>query len=140
MSKHAIAIRIRHMVHHSRLLQIGVVAGFWLAGEGVAKAAHLPIPGGIIGMLMVLALLANHRISLFSMRRGAEWFLGDMLLFFVPAVLAVLGHHELFGLLGLKILAVICLGTLTVMIVTAFTVDLCFRWSSSHVPVQPRVD
>ncbi len=87
-----------------------------------------------------MALLASRRISLFSMRRGAEWFLADMLLFFIPAVLAVLGHRELLGLLGLKILAVICIGTLTVMTVTAFTVDLCYRWRSGHVSVRTDLD
>ena len=38
------------------------------------------------------------------MRRGTEWFINDMVLLFVPAVLAVLDHRELFGLVGLKVL------------------------------------
>jgi holin-like protein len=51
-----------------------------------------------------------------------------MLLFFVPAVMAVLDHHEFVGLLGLKIVAVILVGTVLVMGGTALTVDLCYRW------------
>lgn len=127
-----ITTRFRYRLHHSRLLQIGLLSGFWLAGELLVRLAHLPVPGGIAGMLIVLAMLASRRLSPLSMRRGADWLLAEMLLFFVPAVLAILEHRELIGLLGLKIMAVILLGTLTVMSVTALTVDLCYRWSMRH--------
>jgi putative effector of murein hydrolase LrgA (UPF0299 family) len=46
-------------------------------------------------------------LSTLSIRRGATWFISDMPLFFVPAVLAVLDHRELLGALGLKIVATI---------------------------------
>ena len=103
-----------------------------MAGEAMVRVAGVPLPGGLVGMAIVLVLLASHRISLFSMRKGANWFLAEMLLFFVPAVLAVTNHHELFGLLGLKVLVVIVAGTLAVMSVTALTVELCYRWTSRH--------
>jgi len=133
MTTHRLLTLSRHTVHHSRLLQIGLLFGFWLVGEALVRVLGLPLPGGIVGMLLVLGLLISGRISLFSMKRGAEWFLAEMLLFFVPAVLAVLDHREFIGLLGLKVLAVILVGTLTVMGVTALTVDLCYRWTSRHV-------
>jgi len=44
-------------------------------------------------MAFVLTLLATRRISLFTLRRGAEWFVGEMMLFFVPAVVSVLDHQ-----------------------------------------------
>jgi len=67
------------------------------------------------------------------MKRGANWLLAEMLLFFVPAVLALLDHGELIGLLGLKIFAIILLSTTAVMCVTALTVDACYRWSERDV-------
>jgi holin-like protein len=140
MTAHQLAIRLRRGIHRNRPVQIGFVLAFWLAGEAIVRLAGLPIPGGIVGMLIVLALLTSRRISISSMRRGAEWFLAEMLLFFVPAVLAILDHRELFGLLGLKILIVILVGTVAVMCVTAFTVDFCYRWSSGHGPVDPALE
>lgn len=128
MAAHKLTIHCRRLIHRSRALQIGLLIAFWVTGEAVVRLAGLPIPGGIVGMLIALGLLSSHRLSLFSMRRGAEWFLAEMLLFFVPAVLAVLNHREFLGLLGLKILMVILGGTLAVMGVTAFTIDLCCRW------------
>jgi holin-like protein len=79
---------------------------------------------------MALALLAlgARGLHIGSLKRGANWLLAEMLLFFVPAVLALLDHSELLGLMGLKILTVIILSTVAVMSVTALTVDLCYRW------------
>lgn len=140
MIAHELAIACRRMLHRSRPLQLALLAAFWLAGELLVRWSGLPVPGGIVGMLILLALLLSRRVSLFSTRRGAQWLLAEMLLFFIPAVLAVLDHQELLGLLGLKILAVILVGTVTVMSVTALTVDLCFRWRSAHASAGPALE
>jgi len=137
MTAHRIAVTARRGLDLNRPLQILLVCLFWLVGEVITRATEIPLPGGIVGMFIVLALLASGRLSLLSMRRGANWFLAEMLLFFIPAVLAILGHHELMGWLGLKVLAVILVGTVVVMSVTALSVDLCFRWRSAHVGVDP---
>jgi len=132
MSARRFRISFRHFVHRSRLTQIGLIFVLWLAGTQIAQALHLPLPGGIVGMLLALALLLTRGVSLFSIKRGADWFLAEMLLFFVPAVLGVLDHREFLGLLGLKILAIILVSTVAVMAATALTVDLIFRWSEKH--------
>ncbi|MCB4768119.1 CidA/LrgA family protein [Ancylobacter sp. Lp-2] len=137
MSSRTVTARATHVLRHSAPLQVGVVIGFWLAGEGIVRLFGLPLPGGIVGLVIVLALLASRRVRTRSMRRGAQWLLADMLLFFVPAVLAVLDHQELLGLTGLKILAVILVSTVSVMITTAFTVDRCYRWRADHAGSAP---
>lgn len=134
MTLRPLTIPIRRGLHRSRLAQLGLILALWLAGEGLVRASGLPLPGGVFGLALALVLLASRRISLFSLKRGAEWFLAEMLLFFVPAVLAVTDHPEFVGLLGLKILIVILGGTVAVMGVTALTVDLCYRWRLRHGP------
>lgn len=119
---------MRHMLHRSMILQIGVLAAFWGLGEGLVRATGLPLPGGIVGMVLVLALLASGRVRPVAVRRGAGWLLAEMLLFFVPAVMAILDHRELMGLVGLKVAAVILAGTVMVMGGTALAVDLAWRW------------
>jgi len=125
-------IKFRRLIHRSWALQIGLIIAFWSVGEAIVRTADLPFPGGVVGMLIVLALLASGRVSRFSLQRGAEWLMAEMLLFFVPTVLVVLDHREFFGLLGVKILLVIVVGTLVVMAVTALTVDLCYRLQSHY--------
>lgn len=93
----------------------------------VVDLTALPVPGGVVGMALLLALLSADRLGIGNVQRGARWLIGDMLLFFVPAVLAVLQHRELLGVLGLKLLAIILVGTALVMAATAMTVEACLR-------------
>lgn len=126
-------------VHRSTVLQVAIVAAVWLAGEAIVRVFVLPLPGSVLGLVSLLLLLGTRRLSALSVRRGADWFLADMLLFFVPAVLAVLDHREFLGLTGLKVLFVILISTTAVMLVTAFAVDRCYRWKVGHVggPTEP---
>jgi holin-like protein len=129
MTHRSIPYQIRRLMRRNRLAQLALVATFWLAGESLARATGLPLPGAIIGLALALALLLAGGLKVTSMKRGANWLLAEMLLFFVPAVVALLDHSELAGMLGLKIFAIILLSTTAVMCVTALTVDLCYRWT-----------
>ncbi|CAM1633481.1 LrgA/CidA family [Bartonella apihabitans] len=125
---HRLSIQTRLLFHRNIFAQMGLLCAFWISGEVITWALNLPIPGAIIGMVLALLALASHKLSILSMKRGADWLIAEMLLFFVPAVLALLNHKEFIGLLGIKILVVILGGTFVVMSITALTIDLCYRW------------
>lgn len=126
------AILLRIALRRSRVLQIALIVLFSLMGQGLAAALGLPVPGGVIGMALVLVLLATRRLRVRNVHRGASWLLGEMLLFFVPAVMSLLDHREFLGMLGVKLLVVILLGTALVMTGTALTIELCYRWMNRH--------
>lgn len=138
MSQRRFVTLTRRIFHNSRLLQIGLVLAFWLVGEAIVRTTGLPLPGGIVGLALMLVVLATKGMSLLSLKRGADWFLADMLLFFVPAVPAVLDHREFLGLLGVKVFAIILVSTSMVMMVTALTVELSFRLKVRHAIVSAR--
>jgi holin-like protein len=125
---------LRSALRRSQILQIGLFVAFWLAGEAIARLSGLPVPGGVIGMAGVLVLLSSQRLAPVNLRRGAEWLLSNMLLFFVPATMVVLDHREFLGVLGLKLIAVILVSTLCVMGATALAVDACYRGSANRAP------
>jgi holin-like protein len=127
VTKRKASILLQRSLHRSRLAQVALIVVLWLAGEAVSRSTGIPIPGSVLGLFGLLYLLVTGTIRLSTMRRGAYFLLADMLLFFVPAVLAVLDHSEFFGLIGLKVLAVIIAGTLMVMCATAMAVDLGYR-------------
>ncbi len=124
-----LSVVLRRHCRANFLYQVGIILAFWLAGEGIVRVTGLPLPGAIAGLALLLISLGSKRLRLGTVRKGAQWFIAEMLLFFVPAVLAVLDHPELLELEGLKILTVILLGTVIVMVVTALVIDLCYRWS-----------
>jgi holin-like protein len=108
-----------------------LILGWLLCDRGV-RALHIPLPSGILALLLLLTLLMTRYIPAALVHKGASSLLDHMVLFFVPAIMALLDHRELVGLLGLKILAVIGLGTLMVMIGTALVVDFCSYEREEH--------
>src|SRR5215471_21574004 len=84
MSSQPISTRMKRFVHRNGPLQVGLVLAFWFAGQSIVRLTGLPVPGGVVGMLAVLLLFATRWLSVLSMRRGAEWLIGDMVLFSYP--------------------------------------------------------
>ena len=118
------------LLWRSPWLQAGVLAGGWWGCDRLAKALGLPVSGAILALGLLLGLLLSGSLRLNRVRRGAAGLLDHMVLFFVPAFMALLNHPELLGWVGLKILLVIVLSTLAVMVGTAWVVDLAFRTRS----------
>lgn len=118
---------------HNSLFQAGLICLFWLVCEFLVHQIRIPFSGGVLGLGIVLFLLKTKRIQLEYIKSGAKLLLKDMLLFFIPAVLAVLEHQEFLGILGLKLFLVIMISTITVILVTAFIVDYFFNLRIEHV-------
>jgi holin-like protein len=111
-----------------------LVMACWAAGDALARPLGGVLPGSVLGLLILLALLGSGLLPTRLVRSGARLLLADMLLFFVPAVLGVMDHPTLFGLLGLKLLAVIVPGTALVMAATALSVEWAARRMDGHEP------
>ncbi|BCL76594.1 LrgA family protein [Jeongeupia sp. HS-3] len=108
--------------------QLLLIFAVWFATDWFARVIASPIPGSVIGLGVVLALLLCGVLHTDTIRRGAEWLLAEMLLFFIPPCIAVVQFGALFKAEGLQLIAVIALGTLIVMAGTALVVDIVFRW------------
>lgn len=108
-------------------LQAALLGLIWAVCEWTARRWSLPVPGSILGLAVVLLALESGMISLGWLRRGASGLLAHLMLFFVPAMLAVLNHRELISATGLKLLAAILVGTPLVMAGTAAVVEIGFR-------------
>jgi holin-like protein len=107
-------------------MQVGLLVATWWACDSLAHLLDLPVPGSVLALALLISLLLSRQVKITSVRRGANGLLDHMILFFVPAIMALLNHREFLGLLGLKILLVILVSTLMVMVGTALAVDAWF--------------
>ncbi|WP_009958498.1 CidA/LrgA family protein [Verrucomicrobium spinosum] len=114
------------------LLQCLVLVAFWLAGEMIVKALHLPVPGSVLGFFGLLSCLLFRWIPVSWVQYGSTGMLKHLSLFFVPAMLAVVKYKELVSLDGVKLVLATIAGTLTVMIGTALVVEASLRWRVRH--------
>jgi len=123
---------LKRWMRRSTWLQIGALVGVWLLAEWLMRRLGLPVPGGIVGLFVLLLAFALHWLSPRSFAQGAQWLLAEMLLFFVPAAMILLDNRQMFGWLGIKLLLVVVGGTVLVMAATALTVEWLFRRSQRH--------
>lgn len=109
-------------------LQVALYVGLFLVSERLVSWLHLPLPANIVGMLLLLSMIMLRVMPLGWVKAGASWLLAEMLLFFVPAVVAVVNYGDLLRLEGWRILLVIGVSTLLVLGATSLVVDRVYRF------------
>lgn len=110
------------------VLQVIMLCLVWLLASRLSHAFLPEIPAGVLGMFLVLAALALGWLPLSWCKSGARWLLAEMLLFFIPATVAVVQYPQLLGSIGLRIVLVILLSTVLVMTVTSLVVDAGYKF------------
>lgn len=108
--------------------QIAVICLFAWGAHAAAAAMHSPIPGSVLGLAVVLLALALKIIPEKAIQVGAAWFIGDLLLFFIPPMISVIKYEALLKEYGFNILLTILLGVISVLLGTGFVVDRVFRF------------
>lgn len=111
-------------------LQVILYIAFFLAAQQLVDLLHLPLPANIVGMLLMLALIMLRVLPLNWVKAGSRWLLAEMLLFFVPAVVAVVNYSQLLRVEGWRIMLVIGISTLLVLAATALVVERVYRFET----------
>ncbi len=79
-----------------------------------------PVPGSIVGIGMLFALLKCKIIRLEWIELGSQWLLAEMLLFFIPAFVGIIDYKSLLADHGIAIVVIIAISLLAVMICSGF--------------------
>ncbi|KAA5976263.1 MULTISPECIES: CidA/LrgA family protein [Pantoea] len=109
-------------------LQLGFYIGLFIACDRLVTWLHLPLPANIVGMLLLLALIVTRVVPLNWVKAGSRWLLAEMLLFFIPAVVAVVNYGDLLRVDGWRICVVIGVSTVLVLASTAWVVDRLYQY------------
>ncbi|CAM3715741.1 CidA/LrgA family protein [Salmonella enterica] len=114
-------------------VQVLLYAGLFIFSQYLVSWLRLPLPANLVGMVLMLALIVCRIIPLSWVRAGARWLLAEMLLFFVPAVVAVVNYTHLLLADGWRIFSVIAISTLMVLGATAWVVEKVYRYEMSRL-------
>jgi holin-like protein len=96
---------------------------FQLIGEFIVQWTHLPLPGPLVGMaLMLVAMLIRGRIP-DALERTADKLFSHMMLFFIPIVTGVMMHFERVANEGLAFIIACVVGSAVSLVVTALTLQ-----------------
>jgi holin-like protein len=107
------------MKHHPAVrgaAGFGVLVVFLFAGEWVSRLAALPIPGSVVGMVLLTVALRTGAVSPALVRDAAGLLLRHMGLLFVPAGAGVMRYT---GLIQAEWPAILGAGVVSTLVVMA---------------------
>ncbi len=121
-------------------LQLLLYIGLYNACDFLVRWLHLPLPANVVGMVLLLLLIVTRIVPLGWVKAGASWLLAEMLLFFIPAVVAVINYGDLLRSEGWRICVVIGVSTLLVLAATSLVVDRLYRYEIARAARRQHTD
>jgi len=110
------------------LSSIAIILGYQVVGELISRLYGLPVPGPVIGMvLMLLSFLVKDNL-INRVRPSAGVLLANLSLLFVPAGVGIMRHGQRFLNEGVAIMIALVVSTVIAMIVTAYVIILMQKW------------
>ncbi|WP_075181234.1 CidA/LrgA family protein [Pantoea sp. 1.19] len=101
----------------------GLIWACLFAGNTVAGWLPITLPGSILGMLLLFALLCLQLVPVAWVRPGSLLFIRYMVLLFVPISVGVMVHMDMLIAQFGPIVVSCVVSTLLVMIVTGFSAE-----------------
>ncbi|KQY82114.1 holin [Paenibacillus sp. Root52] len=114
------------------ILQVAILMAFSLLMNQLAGALHLPVPGSILGMVVLFLLLQTGVVKLRWIEVGAAWLLGELLLFFIPSAVGIMNYMPMLEHDGLQILFIVLLSTFLVMVCTGLVATQIAKRKERH--------
>ncbi|MDO5630874.1 MAG: CidA/LrgA family protein [Paracoccus sp. (in: a-proteobacteria)] len=90
---------------------LAIILGFQLAGEVISRFAGLPLPGPVLGLLLLVASCLIRPALADRLRPVAQGLLAHLSLFFVPAGVGVIAHLPLIRAHGVGLALALILST-----------------------------
>ena len=109
--------------------QIGILLGVWATGEVVSQFIKniINIPGSILGMIILFLLLQFKIISEEKIKDVADFLLGNMGIFFIPAGVSLIQSLGLIKENAILLLSCIILINIAVMIGSGKSVEFMIK-------------
>ena len=100
------------------LRQAALILGLYFLGQIIQQAFSLPIPGSVIGMLILLVLLCTGIVKVEMIEEISNFLLDNLAFFFIPAGVGLLAS---FSILKGKILAIVSVSVISTVIIISCT-------------------
>ncbi|MHA0857835.1 CidA/LrgA family protein [Paenibacillus sp. CMAA1364] len=113
--------------------QVGLLYLFYMAGDYIQKLLHLPIPGSIVGLLLLFGLLLCKVIPVSWIELGSNTILKFLPLFFIPATAGIVNHMDIFNGKGLLLIAVLIVSSVLTIGAAAHASQWLARWSGTRM-------
>lgn len=104
--------------------QFGIILFLWLSGELISKSLSVPIPGSVIGMVLLFICLCSGVIKLAMVDDLSMFVLNNLAFFFVPMGVGLIAYLDILRANWIQILLIVVLTTIIVVLITGLIVQL----------------
>lgn len=114
------------------LRQLAILLACCVAGDGLSIVLRHKLPGNVLGLALLLALLACGAVKERQIADSADFLLHNMAFLFLPACLGIITifpmiQREIWGIAAVCVLTMLCTAA-----ATALTVHLVRRLQRGH--------
>lgn len=92
-----------------------IILGIYLVGELLSSSIHLPIPGNILGMLILFILLCTKIVKVDNISNVTNFLLDHLAFFFIPAGVGLMASLGIIKSTWWQLL-IVCILTTTIII------------------------
>ena len=93
----------------------------FLIGNFIQQSFNLSVPGSIIGMGLLFALLMLKGIKPVWIGEGSSFYVRHLTLFLIPSTVGIMEYLDIFKGSGLLLIGIVVVSTAMVMVVSGFT-------------------
>jgi holin-like protein len=115
------------------LRELLIVLAMYFSGEILTIFFNLPVPGNIMGMILLLILLCTNVIKLEMVDTVSNFFLDHLAFFFIPAGVGLLTSLSVIKDSYIRLLIVCFLTTVITISVTALVVEFMTKEEDKEV-------
>ena len=108
-----------------------IILGIYLLGEFISSILSLPIPGNILGMIILLVLLCTKIIKLEQIETISNFLLDHLAFFFIPAGVGLMSSVGIIKDTWLKLLIVCVSTTIITIAITGLIVQFITKKSKN---------
>lgn len=105
-----------------------IILCIYLLGEVISKGLSLPVPGNIIGMIILLLLLCTNVIKVNKIDTISSFFLDHLAFFFIPAGVGLLTSFDIIKSSLIQILLICIICTSIVITITGLVVQALVKF------------
>jgi holin-like protein len=100
------------------LNQYLIIMGCLILGECISRFLNIPVPGNVLGMIILLVALLSGLIKLEQVEKGANTLIKYMSLFFVPVGAGIMAYFNIISKYAAAIIIATFASTFLVLLVT----------------------
>lgn len=115
-------------MNYSNLIkEFAIITGTYFIGEALSGILQLPIPGNVLGMILLAILILSGLIKMEQVETASAMLLDNLALFFIPPGVGLMLYFKLISSEFVAIVATATISTLLVLGITGKIMDLALN-------------